>query len=88
MADRKKPLNDVKAQVLMNCARRCAFCYDLSSDLEEKDGQIAHIDQDSSNSAEENLAFLCLIHHSNTIDGPRSRAISSPSTRCSTLPPS
>jgi hypothetical protein len=44
--------------------RRCALCFYISGDLTEKHGQIAHLDQDSSNSVEDNLAFLCLPHHS------------------------
>jgi hypothetical protein len=32
--------------------------------LTEKHGQIAHLDQDPANTAEENLAWLCLEHHS------------------------
>jgi hypothetical protein len=36
----------------------------LSGDLTEKLGQIAHLDKDPSNSAEDNLAFMCLNHHS------------------------
>ena len=33
-------------------------------DLSEKEGQIAHLDHNPSNSNEANLAFLCLAHHS------------------------
>jgi hypothetical protein len=32
--------------------------------MREKHGQIAHLDQDPANSAEDNLAFLCIEHHS------------------------
>jgi hypothetical protein len=35
----------------------------LSGDLDEKIGQIAHLDKDPSNYAEDNLAFMCLEHH-------------------------
>jgi hypothetical protein len=31
--------------------------------LNEKLGQIAHLDKDPSNAAEDNLAFMCLVHH-------------------------
>jgi hypothetical protein len=31
--------------------------------LSEKLGQIAHLDKDPSNAAEDNLAFMCLTHH-------------------------
>jgi hypothetical protein len=36
----------------------------LSGDLAEKLGQISHLDQDPSNCEEDNLAFMCLNHHS------------------------
>src|SRR4051812_23609617 len=49
--------------VLTRSARRCALCFALDSDIEVKRGQIAHLDHDSSNSDEDNLAFLCLTHH-------------------------
>ena len=39
------------------------MCFDLSGDLREKKGQIAHLDQNASNSSEDNLVFLCLEHH-------------------------
>ena len=50
--------------VLIRCARRCALCFGLSHDLTEKHGQIVHLDQDPSNYGEDNLAFLCVTHHS------------------------
>jgi hypothetical protein len=36
----------------------------LNGDLAEKHGQIAHLDQRRGNAVEDNLAFLCLFHHS------------------------
>ena len=48
----------------MKSARRCTLCFHLSRDLGEKHGQIAHIDKDPSNPSEDNLAFMCLPHHS------------------------
>lgn len=62
MARKATPKND-QTDVLMRSARRCALCYYLIGDLTEKVGQLAHIDQDHSNSAEANLAFLCMEHH-------------------------
>jgi hypothetical protein len=53
-----------ETNVLINSARRCAVCFGISHDLREKLGQVAHLDQDPSNSAEDNLAFLCFDHHS------------------------
>lgn len=54
----------IEAGVLLNCARRCALCLYLRGDLGEKHGQIAHLDRDPANFSEDNLAFLCLEHHS------------------------
>ena len=43
--------------------RRCCLCAGLKGDFSEKRGQIAHLNRDSSNYCDENLAFLCLPHH-------------------------
>jgi hypothetical protein len=40
------------------------LCFHLSGDLAEKRGQIAHLDGDPNNNAEDNLVFMCLDHHS------------------------
>src|SRR5262245_55711879 len=61
---RKKTLPDVETAVLANSARRCTLCFHLSGDLTEKLGQIAHLDDDPSNRKEDNLAWMCLDHHS------------------------
>jgi hypothetical protein len=53
----------VEARVLTSCARRCCLCFHLKRDFSEKEGQIAHLDRDKTNGAEDNLAFLCLPHH-------------------------
>lgn len=53
-----------ETNVLINSARRCAVCFGISHDLREKLGQVAHLDQDPSNGAKDNLAFLCFDHHS------------------------
>ena len=50
--------------MVQKSARRCALCFQLKGVLEEKIGQLAHVDRDRSNSAEENLVFLCMEHHS------------------------
>lgn len=55
---------EIEARVLTNCARRCCLCFHLKRDFSEKEGQIAHLDHDKTNGAEDNLAFLCLPHHS------------------------
>ncbi|MGO9271159.1 MAG: hypothetical protein ACLQOO_13040 [Terriglobia bacterium] len=53
----------METAVFSKSARRCALCFQLNGDLAEKDGQIAHLDQDRSNSAEDNLAWMCFRHH-------------------------
>ena len=53
-----------ESRVLLLSARRCCFCFHLDGDFGEKLGQLAHIDRDPSNGAEDNLAFLCMKHHS------------------------
>lgn len=49
--------------VLVASKRRCAFCYGLDGDTTDKEGQIAHIDRNSSNVKPDNAAWLCLKHH-------------------------
>jgi hypothetical protein len=39
------------------------MCYALQRDSTAKNGQIAHLDRDRSNSDPDNLAWLCLAHH-------------------------
>src|SRR5712671_5214974 len=60
---RKKTLKDVETAVLAKSARRCALCFHLKDDLTEKRGQIVHLDDDPSNRTEDNLAWMCLDHH-------------------------
>ena len=50
-------------KVLVRSRRRCCMCYGLHRDTSIKQGQIAHLDRDSSNPKYDNLAFLCLEHH-------------------------
>lgn len=60
---RKKPPADVESSVLIKSNRRCCLCFGLEHDDGEKEGQIAHLDGNRSNSRESNLAYLCLRHH-------------------------
>lgn len=60
---RKKPTDNTATDILVRSKRRCALCFGLHGDLSIKDGQLAHIDRDPSNSSAENLCFLCLPHH-------------------------
>jgi hypothetical protein len=55
---------DLEAEILLKCARRCALCLIFDFDFSEKLGQIAHLDDNPANNKEDNLAFLCLRHHS------------------------
>ncbi len=55
---------EVEASVLIKSARRCAICFAYAQDFKQKPGQIAHLDHNRDNSAEDNLMFLCIQHHS------------------------
>lgn len=50
--------------MLIKSARRCVLCFHLDGDLHEKPGQIAHLDSDRTNGTEDNLAWMCMMHHS------------------------
>jgi hypothetical protein len=63
----------VETAVLTKSARRCCLCFGLGGDLQEKAGQIAHLDGDRTNNKEDNLAWLCLVHH-NDYDSTTSQA--------------
>jgi hypothetical protein len=54
---------EIQHSVLDRSRRRCALCIHFDHDWAQKEGQIAHLDRDPSNFAEDNLAFLCLPHH-------------------------
>jgi hypothetical protein len=60
---RKKLPEKTETAVLFNSARRCALCFHLEGDFDEKEGQLAHLDHNAANCAEDNLVFLCLMHH-------------------------
>jgi len=62
--DRRHTSTEIETSVFLKSARRCALCFWLSRDLREKSGQIAHLNRDPSNCSEDNLAFMCLPHHS------------------------
>lgn len=63
-SSRKRTPTEIELAVLDRSRRRCTLCFHLHSDTREKHGQIAHLDKNSSNFAEDNLAFMCLEHHS------------------------
>ena len=53
----------VQAAVLTASRRKCCICYYLHGERRVRKGQIAHLNQDRSDSVFENLVFLCLEHH-------------------------
>lgn len=60
----RKPISlTSQANVLLRARRRCCICFGLNRDTSIKQGQIAHLDGNSGNSVEDNLAFLCFDHH-------------------------
>jgi hypothetical protein len=60
----REPISaNTQAIILLKSRRRCCICFGLNRDTSLKQGQIAHLDGDSANSAEDNLAFLCFDHH-------------------------
>jgi hypothetical protein len=61
--DRKRIPLAIETAVLFKSARPCALCFHLRADLSEQVGQIAHLDQDPANFADDNLTFMCLEHH-------------------------
>ena len=63
MAKRIKVPPETATKVLLKSGRRCCLCVALLGDSEVKNGQIAHLDQNSSNNDISNLVFLCLDHH-------------------------
>jgi hypothetical protein len=69
---RKGASGDHETEIFRASRRRCALCFWLDGNLEEQNGQIAHLDKDRSNNKLNNLAFLCLDHHS-IFDGKNSQ---------------
>ena len=63
MPVRKKIPDKTIDEVLVACGRRCCLCFGLDADTDQKEGQVAHVDRDSSNNNADNLAWLCLTHH-------------------------
>ena len=63
MNKRKKTPKVTETAILTKSRRRCAICFGLKGDLSTKKGQIAHLDGNRANNAEDTLAFLCFDHH-------------------------
>ncbi|HMJ70347.1 MAG TPA: hypothetical protein VK508_15690 [Cyclobacteriaceae bacterium] len=60
---RQKINKQTQTAILLECRRRCCICFGLEGNLDEKRGQIAHLDHSPNNNDPDNLAFLCLEHH-------------------------
>ncbi len=60
---RVAPSDETETEVLVASRRRCALCFGLFGDLDQKRGQLAHVDRNPSNSVRDNLCYLCLAHH-------------------------
>ncbi|OOE31995.1 hypothetical protein BZG05_16045 [Salinivibrio kushneri] len=60
---RKHISNAVQTELFYKSMRRCALCFGVNNDFNEKSGQIAHLDQDNTNANLDNLVWLCLNHH-------------------------
>jgi hypothetical protein len=54
---------EIQHRILDRSRRRCALCIHFNNDWRQKEGQLAHLDRDPANCAEDNLTFLCLPHH-------------------------
>jgi hypothetical protein len=52
-----------EARILDSSRRRCCVCFVMNGDVEEKRGQIAHLDHNPSHCDLNNLVFLCMLHH-------------------------
>ncbi|MFH1368325.1 MAG: hypothetical protein ABII64_04275 [Elusimicrobiota bacterium] len=60
---RKKLNVTTETIILLSSRRRCCLCFGLDHDIQQKAGQIAHLDRNPSNNEQDNLAYLCLNHH-------------------------
>ena len=59
----RRRLGAVEREVLLESRRRCCICFGLNRDTSLKVGQLAHLDQNPTNSRKDNVAYLCLDHH-------------------------
>ncbi len=63
MSTRRRLAQSIEADVLLASRRRCCLCVSLEGIDREVKGQIAHLNQKSSDDRFDNLVFLCLHHH-------------------------
>jgi hypothetical protein len=74
MSRKRIPISsEVEKRVLLASHRRCCICFYLDKRDEERKGQLAHLNHDSSDSSFENIVWLCLDHH-DTFDGRTSQS--------------
>lgn len=68
----RKPIPEsTQVAIFLKSRRRCCLCFGLNGHDVVKKGQLAHLDGDNTNFAEENLVFLCLEHHDEYDTVPR-----------------
>lgn len=60
---RKAIPEETQVNVLLKSRRRCCLCFWLKGEDEVVKGQLAHLDGNNENAAEDNLVFLCMNHH-------------------------
>jgi len=63
MNKRKKISDPNEKAVLTQSGRRCCICVAVNGDSSVKKGQVAHLDHNPANYKLDNLAWLCLEHH-------------------------
>jgi hypothetical protein len=63
MGKRQSPHRSVETDVLIASRRRCCLCVYLQDRDDVRNGQIAHLNHNPSDSRFENLVWLCLEHH-------------------------
>jgi hypothetical protein len=63
MGSRQQPSKSNQAKIFLASRRRCCLCVFLNHRDEVRQGQIAHLNRDASDSRLENLVFLCFEHH-------------------------
>jgi hypothetical protein len=68
---RKAIPDATQVSIFLKSRRRCCLCFGLQGEDVVKKGQLAHLDGDNENCAEDNLAFLCLEHHDEYDSIPR-----------------
>lgn len=62
-SQRKAIPQNIQTKLLYLSRRRCCLCFGLRREIQQKDGQIAHLDKNPKNNSLENLVWLCLPHH-------------------------